>query len=134
MNSRATQLLKLSFIIGTVADGLVAMNWFLIAFGVTVPNFLCGFNGSGMDYQFAMYIAALFMSGWAVILFWGWFKPHERKGLLFITAVLLLVSIVFEVLFFQNILQGAGFFIGIILRLMLITKFSISCFYSIKNT
>jgi inner membrane protein involved in colicin E2 resistance len=92
----------------------------------------CGIDNemTGMDYQFAMYIAAIFMAGWAVILFWGWLKPHERKGLLFITAALLLASIMFEVLFFQNILQGSGFFIGIILRLMLMTKFSISYFYS----
>ncbi len=133
MNSKSTLLLKLSFIIGTIADGLVAINWFLIASGVNIPNLLCGLKGSGMDYRFAMYIAAIFMAGWACILFWGWFKPHERKGLLLITAILLFASIIIEVLFFQNILKGAGFLIGMILRLMLIAKFSTSYFYSMKH-
>ncbi|MCP5050482.1 MAG: hypothetical protein GY940_25180 [bacterium] len=133
MNSKSTQLLKLSFIIGTIADGLVAINWFLIAFGVKIPNLLCGLKGSGIDYQFAMYIAAIFMASWTGILFWGWFKPHERKGLLLIAAMLLFASIIIEVLFFQNILKGTGFLIGITLRLVLIAKFSASYFYSIKG-
>jgi hypothetical protein len=126
-------LLKLSFIIGTVADAVVAANWYLIAFGVELPNMLAGYIGSGENYQFAMYIAALFMTGWTVILFWGYFKPEERKGLLIITAGLLFLSIIMELLFFSDILGGSGFTMGIIARVLLITKFSFSYFYSIRN-
>jgi hypothetical protein len=133
MNYKSTQLLKLSFMIGTIADGLVAITWFMIATGSDIPNIICGFSGSGPDYQYAMYIAALFMTGWTGILYWGWLKPNERKGLLLITAILLLVSIIIEVLFFQNILGGKGFIIGIAARLLLITKFSFSYYYSIKH-
>lgn len=126
-------LLKLSFIIGTVADALVAVNWFLIAFGTAVPNLMAGYTGSGESYQFAMYIAALFMVGWTAILFWGYFKPEERKDLLIITAALLLISIVMELLFFSNTLGGSGFTYGIIARILLISKFSFSYFYSMKR-
>jgi hypothetical protein len=133
MVARGLRLLKLSFLIGAVADALVAVNWFLIAAGANIPNLMCGLVGTGAEYRFAMYISALFMAGWSAILAWGWFRPHERKDLLIITAVLLLVSIALELVFYRPILAGPGFIIGIGLRVALITKFSISYFYSKSN-
>lgn len=108
----------------------MAINWFLIAGGVEIPNIMCGLVGTGADYDFAMYIAGLFMAGWAVILAWGWFKPFERKGLLLIAAVLLLISIVLELVLFNGILGGPGLALGIGLRIAVIAKFSFSYFYS----
>jgi len=133
MNQRAIQLLKLSFVIGTIADGLVAVNWYLIAFGFSIPNIMTGYSDSGTGYEFAMYIAALFMTGWAILLFWGLFKPADRRDLLIITAVLLLISIILEFLFFQKLFIMNTFLIGVTLRLLLIGKFSFSYFYSIRN-
>ena len=130
MADRGIQLLKLSFVIGTVADAVVATNWFLIAAGAEIPNMMCGLLGAGAEYRFAMYIAALFMTGWTGILAWGWFRPVERKGLLLITAVMLLVSIVLEVAFYRSLLGGSGFIFGVIMRVALIVKFSFSYFYS----
>ena len=127
---KGLQLLKLSFLIGAVADAVVAVNWFLIASGADIPNMMCGLLGTGEGYRFAMYIAALFMAGWAVILAWGWFRPFERKGLLLITAVLLLISILLEMAFYRSILGGRGFIFGVSVRVALITKFSVSYFYS----
>lgn len=132
MKSRGLPLLKLSFLIGAIADTAVALNWFLIASGAEIPNLMCGLVGAGPDYRFAMYIAALFMSGWAAILAWGWFRPFERKGLLMITAVMLLVSIVLELFFYRPFLEGSGFMVGIGVRVALISKFSFSYFYSRK--
>jgi hypothetical protein len=130
MARRGLQLLRLSFAIGTVADAIVAANWFLIAAGAEIPNMMAGLTGQGADYRFAMYIAGLFMAGWTVILAWGWFRPFERKGLLLITAVLLLVSIGLEVAFYRPFLGGSGFILGLSVRAALIAKFSISYFYS----
>lgn len=130
MATRGLPFLKLSFLIGGVADALVAISWLLIASGDGRPNMLCGFVGTGEAYRFAMYIAALFMAGWSAILFWGWFKPFERKGLLMITAVLLLVSILAELVFYHSILGGWEFIVGIAVRVALIAKFSTSYFYA----
>ena len=130
MVSRGRQFLKLSFLVGGIADALVSANWFLIASGFTIPNVMCGFLGTTPEYRFAMYIAALFMAGWTAILFWGWIKPFERKGLLLITALLLLVSIVLELVFYRSTLGGTDFFFGIGIRLALIAKFSAAYFYS----
>jgi hypothetical protein len=133
MADRGLQLLKLSFLIGTFADAVVAMNWFLIASGAEIPNMMCGLLATGEEYRFAMYISALFMAGWTVILAWGWLRPFERKGLLLITAVLLLVSIVLELALYRSLLYGPGFILGVVLRILLITKFSFSYFYSRKG-
>lgn len=130
MVSRGLQLLRLSFLIGVVADSVVAVNWFLIASGAEIPNMMCGLLGVGVEYRFAMYIAGLFMAGWAAILAWGWFNPFERKGLLLITAVLLLVSIVVELVFYDSLLGGSGFIFGVAVRIALIGKFCTSYFYS----
>ena len=130
MAGRGLQLLKLSFVIGTIADAIVAANWFLIASGAEIPNVLTGLTGVGADYRHAMYIAALFMAGWAVVLAWGWFRPFERKGLLLITALLILLSIVIEVAFYRSLLGGSGFVLGLSVRAALVTKFSVSYFYS----
>ncbi|UCD23326.1 MAG: hypothetical protein JSW51_09750 [Gemmatimonadota bacterium] len=130
MATRGIQLLKLSFVIGTIADAIVAANWFLIAAGAEIPNMLAGMVGAGADYRFAMYIAALFMTGWTVIFAWGWFNPVERRGLLLITAALLLLSMVLEVALYSSTLGGAGFVLGLSARAALIAKFSFSYFYS----
>ena len=130
MAGRGRQLLKLSFAIGTIADSVVAANWFLIASGVEIPNLMCGLIGEGEHYQFAMYIAALFMAGWAAIFAWGWSRPFERKGLLLITAVLLLISIVLEIALWRPPLGGSGFVFGVGMRVALIAKFCTSYFYS----
>lgn len=125
--------LKLSFIIGTIADFVVGINWLLISLGYSIPNLISSFKGVGTDYRFAMYIGTMFMFGWTVLLFWGYLKPLERRGLLIITAVLLSISILIELLFYRNLLAGIGFISGIILRLLLIGKFTFSYFYSLKK-
>jgi len=130
MESRGLGLLRLGFLIGVTADTLVAINWFLIASGFAVPNYMCGFSASSQEYRFAMYIAALFMAGWTVILAWGWQRPFERKGLLLITAVMLLVSILLELTFYGSLLGGRGFALGVGLRLALVVKFTVSYVYS----
>lgn len=134
MADKGRQFLRLSFLIGGVADALVAVNWFLIASGVAMPNIMSGFVAVGGEYRFAMYIAALFMTGWSAILFWGWFEPIARRGLLLITALMLLLSIVLELIFYQSILGGSGFVIGIGARVAVIVKFSASYFYSRSGT
>jgi hypothetical protein len=130
MKNKPISLLKSSFIIGVIADAIVAINWFLISLGFSFANLVSAFRGSGVDYEFAMFICSLFMFGWTAILFWGFLKPEERKGLLLITSSLLLVSIILELILFYELLISEGFLMGIFLRIVLISKFSFSYFYS----
>ena len=130
MKIRSSLLLKLMFILGAIVDGAIAVSWFLIASGMRIPNILNGYVGSGSDYQLAMYIGAMFMAGWTIVLAWGAIKPIERRGLLLITSVLLFLSVVVELVFFQDMLGGAGFIFGVTKRILLGVLATAIYFYS----
>ena len=130
---KTKSILKLMFIIGAVVDGGIAISWFLIASGWEIPNILNGYIGAGQDYQLAMYVAAMFMAGWALLLAWGALKPIERRELLLITSGFLLLSIIIEFMFFSNILGGAVFIFGVTKRLILSVLFTSAYLYSLKR-
>jgi hypothetical protein len=126
-------ILKIMFILGAAVDGAIAISWFLIASGWEIPNILNGYIGTGQDYQLAMYVAAMFMLGWAVLLAWGALKPIERRELLLITSGFLLFSIIIEFVFFSNMLGGAVFVFGVTKRLILSVLFASAYFNSLKT-
>ena len=126
-------MLKLAFIFGAIVDCAIAISWFLIASGWQIPNILNGHTGTSQDYQLAMYVAAMFMLGWAVLLAWGALKPAERKELLLITAMFLLFSIIIELVFFSQLLGGALFVFGVTKRLILSMLFLSVYFKSLKT-
>jgi len=57
------------------------------------------------DYMYISRMAASLMLGWAFLLFWGSFKPIERKGLLLIT----LFPVVFGVSVASIMLVKSGY-------------------------
>jgi hypothetical protein len=79
MKINSTSMLRLMFILGAIVDGAIAGSWFLIASGARIPNILNGHTGTGSDDQLAMYVGAMFMAGWTILLAWGAIKPVERK-------------------------------------------------------
>ena len=127
---KAYSVLKKMFVLGAVIDGAIAASWFLIAAGWDIPNILNGYTGNGPDYRLAMYVAAMFMAGWAVLLAWGALKPVERRGLLLITSGFLLLSVIAEFAFFSHILGGAILVFGVTKRLVLTILFTTAYFYS----
>lgn len=133
MRISSHSMLKSMFILGAVVDGAIAVSWFLIASGLRIPNILNGYIGTGSDYHLAMYVGAMFMAGWTALLAWGAIKPIERRGLLLITSVLLLLSVMVELVFFRDILGGAGFVFGVAKRILLGVLATAIYFYSFKN-
>ena len=133
MKLNAASILKIMFIVGAVVDGVIAATWFLIASGIEIPNILNGYTGSGPEYQLTMYIAAMFMSGWTILLIWGALKPVERRDLLLITAALLIISVVVELVFYGSMLGGGGFVFGVTKRLLISTAALAAYFYSFVN-
>jgi hypothetical protein len=126
-------MLKFMFILGAIVDGAIAVSWFLIASGMRIPNILNGYVGTGSDYQLAMYVGAMFMAGWTVVLAWGAIKPIERRGLLLITSVLLFLSVIVELVFFRDMLGGAGFIFGATKRILLAVLATAIYFYSFRS-
>lgn len=133
MKISSNLMLKSMFILGAIVDGAIAVSWFLIASGMRIPNILNGHVGSGSDYQLAMYIGAMFMAGWTVVLAWGAIKPIERRGLLLITSVLLFLSVIVELVFFRDMLGGAGFMFGVTKRILLGVLATAIYFYSFRS-
>lgn len=123
-------IVKSMFVLGAVIDGFISASWFLIAAGWEIPNILNGYTGSGQDYRLAMYVAAMFMAGWSVLLAWGALKPVERRGLLLITAGFLLLSVIAELAFYRLMLGGAVLVFGVTKRLVLTALFTSAYFYS----
>ena len=121
------------FTLGAIVDGTIAVTWFLIASGSRIPNILNGYTGTGPDYELAMYVAAMFMAGWTILLIWGAIKPIERRGLLLITSVLLVLSVVTELVFFGDMLGGAGFIFGATKRMVLSVLATAVYFYSFRT-
>jgi hypothetical protein len=126
------KILRLLFVLGAVVDGAIAVSWFLIASGWELPNILNGYTGAGQDYRLAMYVAAMFVAGWAVLMAWGAIKPVERRGVLLITAVFLLLSVIIEFMFFRNILGGPVFVFGVSKRVILAALFVLAWFHSLR--
>lgn len=137
MKPNAIATLRFMFLVGAAVDGVIAVTWFLIASGTELPNILNGYTGGGPDYQLAMYIAAMFMTGWTFLLVWGAIKPVERRDLLVITALLLLLSVIVELTIYRDVLAGGGFLFGVLKRLVLSTAFLAVYFYTfagVKNS
>jgi len=133
MKISSTSILRLMFILGAVVDGAIAVSWFLIASGADIPNILNGYTGTGSDYRLAMYVGAMFMAGWTILLAWGAIKPVERRDLLLITSILLFLSVVIELVFYSDMLGGDGFIFGAMKRILLSTMATAVYFYSFRN-
>ena len=121
------------FILGAIVDGVIAVSWFLIASGTRIPNILNGYTGAGSDYQLAMYVGAMFMTGWTILLAWGAMKPVERRDLLLITSALLFLSVIVELVVYGDMLGGGGFVFGVTKRVVLSTAATAVYFYSLRN-
>lgn len=133
MKINSTSMLRLMFIIGAAVDGAIAVTWFLIASGSRIPNILNGYTGTGSDYQLAMYVAAMFMAGWTVLLAWGAINPVDRRDLLLITSLFLILSVIVEMVFFGDMLGGTGFILGATKRVLLSVVATAAYFYSFRN-
>lgn len=102
-------------------------------YGLRIPNKLNGYIGTGSDYQLAMYIGAMFMAGWTVLLAWGAIKTIERRDLLLIASGFLFLTVIIELVFFSSMLVETGFIFGVTKRMFLGVLATAVYFYSFKN-
>jgi hypothetical protein len=77
--------LRLSYWIGAIIDGFVAIQMLL-------PDFWASFNSiashrASSELNFALGVGASLMFGWTILLLWADRKPMERKGILLITVI-----------------------------------------------
>jgi hypothetical protein len=118
-------VLKTAFLIGAVADGVIAIEWFLISLGlIDLPVHPSFFVGSGQDFQFALSSGALFMMGWALLLYWGSLRPIERRGILLLTASMLFVAILSDGIVFAHLFSTRQLLLGTSVKLSLVILFA----------
>jgi hypothetical protein len=132
MNSKENVVfLKAAFVIGAVADGVIAVEWFLISLGVVdLPVHPSFFVGSGQDFQFVLSIGGLFMMGWAFLLYWGSLRPIERRGILLLTAVMLFIAILSDGFVFGHLFSVKQIVLGTSVKLSLVILFASSYWHS----
>jgi hypothetical protein len=124
-------VLKTVFLIGAVADGVIAIEWFLISLGlVDLPVHPSFFVGSGQDFQFVLSIGGLFMMGWAFLLYWGSLRPIERRGILLLTAAMLFIAILSDGLVFGHLFSTKQIVLGTSVKLSLVILFAGSYWHS----
>jgi hypothetical protein len=80
-----------------------------------------------------MYVGAMFMAGWTILLAWGAIKPVERRDLLLITSMLLFLSVFVELVFYGDMLGGSGFIFGVWKRIFLSVVATEVYIYSFRN-
>ena len=85
-------LLRISYWFGAVLDGFMVIPMLFpgiagVMFGI--DNF-----NPGNDYKYAMMVSASLMLGWTVLLIWADRKPVERKGVIMITVIPVVVGLI----------------------------------------
>ena len=69
---------------GALLDGLMGILMIISMFSQTI---IIPYFSSEMNFQFAMGGGASLMLGWTVLLFWAGFKPIERREIMIITSI-----------------------------------------------
>lgn len=84
----STTWLRTSFLVGAVADGLVAVAMFSeMVVGHASP---LTHSVPDIPYRYAIGLAGSLMLGWTVLLLWANRKPIERRGVLLLTCLVVL--------------------------------------------
>jgi hypothetical protein len=99
----AVRWLRISYWAGAVLDALAALSMLspqLFAATNRLPDF-----HPGVEYRYAMGMGASLMLGWTVLLLWADRKPVERKGVLLITLLPVVLGLVLN----EVIAVRAGF-------------------------
>jgi hypothetical protein len=131
--NRSVAILRGIFWFGAAADGLIAIEWYLISLGlINLPVHPSFFVGEGPSFRYAMSIGSMFMMGWATLLFWGSRSPLERSGLFLITAVLLFFATISDYIVFGSMFTSSQTMLGSAVKLFLVVLFGASFFYSTR--
>jgi hypothetical protein len=90
--NNSVRWLRISYWAGAVLDAAAALSMLSPDLFATV-NGLSGFHPD-IEYRYAMGMGASLMLGWTVLLLWADRKPLERKGVLLMTLVPVVLGLV----------------------------------------
>ena len=84
--------LRISYWLGAVLDGFMVLPMLCHRIGGIIFG-IDNFN-PGNDFKYAMMVGASLMLGWTVLLIWADRKPVERKGVIMITVIPVLIGLI----------------------------------------
>jgi hypothetical protein len=91
--SGAQQFVRICYWVGFAADALAILPLLF----PTIAEAMFGLQGSNLEdneaFLYVSRIGASLMLGWALLLLWGSFHPVERRGMLLLTAVPVLLGL-----------------------------------------
>ncbi len=130
--SKAIKLLRTSYWIGAVLDGLMVIPMLFPGIGGYIFG-ISNFN-PGPEYRYAMYLGTALMAGWTAILIWADRKPLERKGILLITIFPVVIGIMAAGVYgvISGLVELRNLVPTLVLQVFLITFFLFSYFYSVS--
>ncbi len=91
MNHRLT-LIKITCLAGAVIDALAIIPMLSPQLGGLVLG-IKDFH-PGVEYRYAMYTAAALMLGWTGLLVWAFFSPVERRAVMLLTGVPVVLGLI----------------------------------------
>lgn len=125
-------LLRISYWIGAILDGLMVIPMLFPEVG----GLLFGRTDFNPDagYKYAMGVGASLMAGWTILLIWADRKPIERKGVLIITVIPVILGLMSAGIYatVQNFIPIEKMVPTWIMQILLITLFTYS-FFSVKD-
>ena len=127
-----TILLRISYWFGAVLDGVMVIPMLFPSVGGVmfgIDNF-----DPGNEYKYAMMIGASLMLGWTVLLIWADRKPLERKGIILITVIPVVIGMVLAGIFAGSVgmVKVESMIPTWILQTILLILFSYSYFSTSK--
>lgn len=95
-SQKGVRWLRVSYLTGAIADGVVAIGMFSQAIFVRASPHTGGIPDA--PYRYAIAVAGSLMLGWTLLLLWADRRPVERRGVLQLTIVAILGLAASEVL------------------------------------
>jgi hypothetical protein len=96
-----TILLRISYWYGAILDGVMVIPMLFPSVGGALLG-IDNFN-PGNEYQYAMMVGASLMLGWTVLFIWADRKPLERKGIILITVIPVVIGLVLAGIFAASV-------------------------------
>jgi hypothetical protein len=125
--------LRISYWFGAILDGIMVIPMLFpriggVMFGIT------NFN-PGNDYKYAMMVGASLMLGWTVLLIWADRRPVERKGVILITIIPVVIGMILAGIFavWVSLIQWENMLPTWIIQLILLIMFLYSYFVNSKR-
>lgn len=124
-------LIRIAYWWGAIGDALLAIEMFFSALmGVQSPFTGLGLTIiGGVQYQYAMCLAATFMFGWTFLLIWADRKPIERKDIILLTLPIIVGIQISTILAYNFGLINFEIMLGYTIQRIIFLSFCVFCYF-----